>query len=124
MNKNSLVRHIAFVMACLVLGIIVFSTMSPLGLRPRLGSLVTLERFGAFAALGFLLAVVYPQRWLVILFAVLCLAAGLEYGQMLVSDRHARWSDFGVKMAGGAFGTLSARFLLSRCKCLERFFGG
>lgn len=119
-----LIRRIVFIAACLVLAVIVFSTLSPLGLRPRLGIFVNLERFGAFAVLGFLFTAVYPRRWLMILIAVTCLSIGLEYGQMLVSSRHARWSDLGVKMLGGVSGVLFARLLLNRCKPLERFFFG
>lgn len=117
-----LIRRVAFVMAWLVLAVIVFSTLSPIGLRPRLGIFVHVERFGAFAALGFLFAVVYPRRWLAVLVIVVCLAVGLEFVQTLVSDRHARWSDLGVKMAGGAFGALFACFVLSQRSRLERLF--
>ncbi len=109
-----LVRRIAIVMAWLVLAVIVFSTLSPIGLRPRLGVFVHVERFGAFAALGFLFAVVYPRRWLAVLVAVACLAIGLEFVQTLISDRHARWSDLAVKLAGGVFGVLCAHVLQSQ----------
>ena len=124
MRGNVLIRRIVFIVACLVLAVIVFSTLSPLDLRPKLGTFVNVERFGAYAALGVLFTVAYPRRWLMILIAVICLSVGLEYGQMLVSSRHARWSDFGVKMMGGVAGVLFARLLLSRCKSLERFFLG
>ncbi len=117
-----LIRRIAFVMAWLVLALIVFSTLSPIGLRPRLGMFVHVERFGAFAALGFLFAVVYPRRWLTVLVVAVCLAIGLEFVQTLVSDRHARWSDLGVKMAGGVFGALAAHILHGQRARLERLF--
>ncbi len=122
MNVNILFRRVALVMVWMVLGMIVFSTLSPLGLRPRLGAFVHVERLGAFAVLGFLFVIVYPRRWLVVLVAVMSLAVGLEYMQTLVADRHSRWSDLAVKMAGGVFGVLFAHFLMRRRERLKRLF--
>ena len=122
MNVNILLRRIALVTVWMVLGVVVFSTLSPLNLRPRLGVFVHLERLGAFAVLGFLFAIVYPRRWLAVLVAVMCLAFGLEYMQTMIADRHSRWSDLAVKMAGGVFGVLFAHFLVSRHEHLKQLF--
>jgi len=116
----ALVRRTAVVMAWLALALIIFSTLSPIGMRPHLGVSVHVERFGAFAALGCLFAVAYPRRWLAIFVCVAGLAMGLEFLQTLVSSRHARWSDLGVKLAGGGAGILLAGFLPRPPAALER----
>lgn len=100
-------KRAAAILAWLVLAVIVFSTLSPIGMRPHLGA-AHLERFAAFALLGFLFAIVYPGRIVAVLLWVVAAVAGLELLQMLASGRHARLADLAVKAAGGVCGITSA----------------
>lgn len=95
-------RRIASVLAWLLLGVIAYSTLSPLDLRPHMGSSVQIERFGAFGLTGLMFAIAYPRHVLAVLAAMLAAAIGLELTQMLAADRHARLIDLAVKMAGPA----------------------
>lgn len=92
----------------LLLAILVFVTLAPIGLRPISGAPVSLERFGAFAILGFLFALGYPQRRWEMLALVVVTAAGLEALQLVEATRHGRIADFLVKAAGGGFGVATA----------------
>lgn len=55
-------RRIASLLAWSLLGVIAYSTLSPLDLRPHMGSSVQIERFGAFGLTGLMFAVAYPRR--------------------------------------------------------------
>lgn len=100
-------KRAATLLAWLLFTVIAYSTMSPLDLRPRIGHLVHLERFGAFGLLGLLFAIAYP-RWIGrVLVLVLATAVGFELLQMVSADRHARVTDVAVKLAGGACGVLA-----------------
>ncbi|MDB5565420.1 MAG: hypothetical protein JWP84_1986 [Tardiphaga sp.] len=92
------------VLAWAVLAFIVYATLSPLGLRPHLGSGVGAERFGAFAVVGLLFGLAYPKRLWLVLAIVLGTAVLLETLQYLTPDRHGRVADALVKLAGGAVG--------------------
>jgi VanZ family protein len=87
-------------------------TVCPIEYRPHpSGFLVSLEHFGAFALLGFLLAVGYSgRRWQIC--ALIVIAAGmLEASQMLDPSRHGRVADFVVKAFGGTIGVVGAMVL-------------
>ena len=91
---------------------ILFSTLSPLGVRPHIPLLgADLERFLAFFAAGATFAFAYPrQRWLV-LAGIVALAIGLEWLQTLEKTRHGLPHDAIVKVAGATLGSiLSATF--------------
>jgi len=91
-----------------LLAALVFVTICPIGLRPVSEAPVWLERFGAFALLGFLFTAGYPKhRWQVLVLTV-CAAGGLELLQLLQPTRHGRVPDFLVKVAGGCFGAAAA----------------
>ncbi len=111
-REGSGFRLAVAVLAWLILGVIVFSTLSPLGMRPRLGVFVHVERFGAFALMGLLFALVYSRRVIAVLACVVAAVIGLELLQMAVSDRHARFSDLAVKAAGGVFGVACGWFIM------------
>ncbi|WP_085028107.1 VanZ family protein [Ensifer aridi] len=106
-------KRAASVLAWLLLGLIAYSTLSPLAMRPHMGSWVQVERFGAFGLLGLMFAIAHPRRVLSVLSIVLAAAVGLELTQMLSADRHARWIDLAVKMAGAGCG-VGAGWLLTR----------
>ncbi|KAB1071648.1 VanZ family protein [Methylobacterium planeticum] len=91
-----------------LLAALVFVTVCPIGLRPVSEAPVWLERFGAFALLGFLFALGYPKhRWQVLVLTAGA-AGGLELLQVLQPSRHGRVPDFLVKVAGGCFGAAAA----------------
>jgi VanZ family protein len=97
--------------ACLAF--IVFATLSPLNLRPALTEtepplVVMLERFGAFAMLGFLLVLGYPNRTAAVLVIVLGGAVVLELAQTVVPCRDPRIVDLIEKLVGGSIGILAA----------------
>jgi len=92
---------------------ICFVTLSPVALRPHIFASSALDRFAAFAALGFLLQAAYPRRPLLVLAVVLGGAAGLELLQFITPDRDARLIDFVAKTVGGLIGILAARWLPS-----------
>jgi hypothetical protein len=97
-------RRAAMVLAWAVLAFIVYATLSPIGLRPHLGSGAGAERFGAFAVVGLLFGLAYPKRLWLVLAIVLGTAVLLEMLQYLTPDRHGRVVDALFKLAGGAVG--------------------
>ena len=94
------------------LAFIAFATLSPLALRPEVGD-ANLERFGAYALAGLLLALAYPRHLILVVSFVVAFAAILEILQLLVPDRHAQFANAYVKAAGGVAG-VAAGFLVSR----------
>ncbi|HEV7309713.1 VanZ family protein [Ensifer sp.] len=100
-------KRAAGLLAWILFAVIAYSTMSPLDLRPRIGHLVHLERFGAFGLMGLLFALAYPKRLGRVLLLVLATAIGFELLQMISADRHARVTDVAVKLFGGACGVFS-----------------
>ncbi|WEX88638.1 VanZ family protein [Sinorhizobium garamanticum] len=106
-------RRIASLLAWLLFGVIAYSTLSPIGMRPHIGTWVHVERFGAFGLLGLLFMIGYPRRLPFVIAIVLGTAVGFELLQMLSMDRHARWGDLAVKLAGGSCG-IAAGCLLAR----------
>ena len=85
---------------------VAFVTLAPIGLRPDSGFSPNVERFAAFAALGFAFALAYPRRLALIVIVVIGAAIGLELLQALVASRHARLGDMGCKLIGGGLGIL------------------
>ncbi|PRD50903.1 VanZ family protein [Phyllobacterium myrsinacearum] len=98
--------------AWLLFAAILFITVDPISLRPESGLPVNVERFAAFAVLGFVFAAAYPRRWLLILVLVVGAAFGFELAQMLAPTRHARLMDAVVKAAGGTFGVAASALIL------------
>lgn len=101
-----LVRLMAWVVA---IGLVAV-TLSPLEARPVLTS-PNLERAGAYALFGFLLALSYPRRWGLALIAAVALAGCLEAAQGLTASRHGRVIDFLVKGGAAMIGALAAQGL-------------
>jgi hypothetical protein len=85
---------------------IAYSTISPIQARPTLPTSPGLEHFFAFAVLGGLFCLAYPESLIFVFVVVIGGAALLEIAQLLTPDRHARLADCLQKMAGGAFGIL------------------
>ncbi len=95
--------------AFLILGfglalLIIIFTLGPVGLRPQTGH-PNIERFLAFVAVAATFTLALPRRRLVwVLIGVVCMAIGLEFGQLLVPGRDARVTDALFKVLGGVVG--------------------
>ncbi len=98
------VRTAARVLFWLVLLFIAFVTLSPIELRPETELPAHVERLVAFATVGALAMVAYPERRLRWFWALIVAAALLEAGQHLVAGRHGRLIDFDVKAVGTLVG--------------------
>lgn len=100
------------------LALIAFATLGPIELRPTSSVPPTIERFCAFAAVGFAFAIAYPKRFWLTLIIVLGAAMVLEILQIVSLSRHGRLFDALVKMSGGAsglmIGWLLQRFITKR----------
>jgi hypothetical protein len=94
------------------LAVIVFFTISPLGMRPVVTANPNIERFVAFALLGLLFGLAYPRRLAVDASFVIATAGVLETLQLITRDRHGHMADALVKAAGGAFGVGMALIIL------------
>jgi glycopeptide antibiotics resistance protein len=87
-----------------LLAAVVFVTLSPIGLRPMTSAPPNVERFVAFAVVGFGFALSYPRHLVWVLVLIAGAAVGLELLQMLAATRHARALDVGFKILGGVIG--------------------
>ena len=94
-----------------VLGGIVYATVTPISLRPTSGHLHP-ERMLAYFALGVVLSLARPKRPLASAVVVTLIACGLEYLQTFVPTRDGRWPDAVEKTLGGVVGVLFAELLL------------
>ena len=90
-----------------VLAAIVVATLSPIDYRPNTGHVVS-ERALAFALLGLLWGVGYPNRRWSVAAGVLAVVVLLELGQGFVPSRHGHLRDGLEKLAGGGLGLLAA----------------
>jgi hypothetical protein len=86
-----------------VLILITIVTVAPIGFRPHIGE-AFIERAVAFGLLGFLFAVAYPRRALLVVAIVVFVAGMLEVFQQVEPSRHARLVDFGIKLISGLAG--------------------
>ncbi|WP_244642368.1 VanZ family protein [Phyllobacterium sp. 628] len=102
---------LAQIIAWLLFAAILFVTVDPINLRPDSGLPVNVERFLAFAVMGFVFAIAYPRHWILILTLVIGAAFAFELAQMLAPTRHARLLDAVVKAAGGFAGVISAAII-------------
>jgi VanZ family protein len=111
---SSICRWIAWPL----LAVVIFVTLSPIGLRPVTAAPADLERFAAFAALGGMFCFGYPRHRFIALLSLVALAGALEALQHLVPTRHGRISDAAVKALGVATGVFVAERLASWCPSL------
>jgi VanZ family protein len=96
------------------LGFIVYATLVPPGMRPRLGEIgANYERFAAYAVASALLVLAYPRHPLRVGILVIAFAIALEFAQLEIPGRDARALDTLVKVAGGLAG-ISAAALWNR----------
>ncbi|MGY4234713.1 hypothetical protein ACVIIW_003660 [Bradyrhizobium sp. USDA 4449] len=103
-----MLRKLFILAAWSALGVIVFVTLSPSGLRPQTGS-AGAERFSAYCLLGALFVLAYPQHFVRVMTFILVVAGSLELLQNLTPDRHGHVADVAEKIAGGIAGSSLTR---------------
>lgn len=86
-----------------LLGLIVFATLSPIGLRPHIGD-PDFERAAAYLLLGAALALGFPRHGFRVACLVVTIAAGLELLQLIDPGRHGRIQDAVIKAVAGLIG--------------------
>ena len=86
-----------------LLALIVFATLSPIGLRPQIGD-PNLERAAAYLLLGAALALGFPRHGFRVAFLVVAIAVGLELLQLIDPGRHGRIQDAAIKAIAGLVG--------------------
>jgi VanZ family protein len=74
---------------------------------------VVIERFSAYALLGFLLSFLLPGRVMAACSLILAVAILLEVLQALIPDRDPRVLDVLQKVAGGIVGVFIAQTILA-----------
>lgn len=99
-------------LAWLVLGGIVFVTVSPINLRPHTVTTVDFDRALAYAVTGFIFVLGYPKQWKLIVVLLAFGAIAIEALQYLSPSRHARLHDGIIKGIGAALGSLTAHALV------------
>jgi hypothetical protein len=91
-------------LAAAALAVIAIATLCPIQERPHLFANPDLERFVAFALLGFAAKLGFPRKHVWTILALVGVAAGLEAAQHLALGRHAHLHDALVKSLGAAIG--------------------
>ncbi|MBX5092610.1 VanZ family protein [Rhizobium lentis] len=94
-------------LAWLLLALILFVTVSPIGLRPDTITTVNTDRGGAYVLLGLAFALAYPKQWKLVAVLLIIGAVAIEYLQYLTPTRHPRLHDAGIKAMGAALGLLA-----------------
>lgn len=105
-DAEAAMRFVAQMAAWALLSFVIFSTLSPIELRPETGH-VTLERFGAYALIGAAFTFGYPKQWTIVTLGLVAAASVLEALQNLEPFRHGRWLDLSVKTAGVLAGVVA-----------------
>ncbi|MDA9435732.1 VanZ family protein [Bradyrhizobium sp. CCBAU 51627] len=114
MRRNHLIAA-----AAVCLGLIVYATLAKLAGRPVLVGhaeaywVVVIERFSAYALLGFLLSFLLPGRLGLTCTLVVAVAVSLELLQALTPDRDPALMDVLQKAAGGTVGVILAQTILA-----------
>lgn len=103
----------------MILGVVIFATLSPNDLRPRIGESADVERFLAYAALCGAFVFAYPQRCPRVLCLILVGGGALEAIQNLLPDRHGTLFDFGTKAFGSIAGAVIAITLDQIARLIE-----
>jgi VanZ family protein len=98
------------ILAWLLLGGLIFVTLSPINLRPVSPLPTQLERAIALMLVGFVFALAYPRRFILVAAIVLGATVLLELLQLLAPSRHGRWLDVSVKLIGASAGLVAGWF--------------
>jgi VanZ family protein len=99
-------------LAWLLLAGLIFATLSPINLRPISPLPTQSERALALALVGFVFALAYPRRIMLVAAIVLGSTVLLELLQLASPSRHGRVLDVAVKLAGGGGGLLAGWLLM------------
>ena len=98
----------------LVIGLVV-ATVVPASERPVTGVAHGYEHFLSFGFVGFIFALAYPRRPILLMLSAIVFTALLELIQIPLPTRHARFEDFFTDALGSsigiAFSYLSVRIL-------------
>ena len=105
-----MIQRLFTISGWLALAFIAYATLSPIDARPVLGG-PQFEHFAAFAVMGFLFGLAYPNRLLLVAAIVVGCAFSLEALQLLTPDRHGLLFDALVKAAGGICGIGAGQLL-------------
>ena len=97
-------QKIAQTAAWSCLALIIFVTVSPIGLRPHDILPVDVDRALAFALMAMLFVIAYPRKVLLCGLLVVVGAGAIELLQLLSPTRHAHFDDAAIKAAGAFFG--------------------
>ncbi|MBX5253613.1 VanZ family protein [Rhizobium sp. NLR4b] len=100
-------------LAWLLLALILFVTVSPIGLRPNTVTTVDADRGTAYVLLGLSFALAYPKQWKLVAVLLIVGAVAIEYLQYFAPTRHPRLHDAGIKAMGAALG-LVAGWVINR----------
>src|SRR5690242_7574251 len=119
--------RIISIVAWALLAFVAFASLSPYWLRPELtdtepGLVVMFEHVGAFALIGSVFLVSYPERPRAVCFLIFGSAIALELGQALIPDRHARFVDALEKVVGGGAGIILGLAMLPMLAGWRRLF--
>jgi VanZ family protein len=109
--STRLVRAVAWLYA----GALVCLTLGPAGIRPETPMPHDLEHLAAFGLSGLLFSIGYRSRHALVLLAGIGFAAMLEFLQIWVPGRHARWIDLAMDASGFALG-LGVGFVVFRVR--------
>lgn len=115
MTLSRILRILAWL---LLLGL-VFVTLAPIQFRPVSPLPTQLERALALAVVGFVFALAYPRRLVLVAVLVLGATTLLEALQLVEPSRHGRIVDLAVKLVGGSFG-LACGWMLHRLRRHDR----
>ena len=88
----------------------IYFKLAPFLMHIGMRKYAAIEHFVAFAVLGALLSLAYPNRVATICCVVFGGAIALELAQTLTPDRHGTVIDAIQKVSGGAFGILTVKF--------------
>ncbi|MBX4872538.1 VanZ family protein [Rhizobium bangladeshense] len=102
-----MILKLARPLAWLLLALILFVSVSPIGLRPDTVTTVDTDRGGAYVLLGLAFALAYPKQWKLVAVLLIIGAVAIEYLQYLTPTRHPRLHDAGFKALGAALGLLA-----------------
>ena len=98
-----MIQRLFTIAGWLALAFIAYATLSPIDARPVLAG-PQIEHFAAFAVMGILFGLAYPNRLFLVAAIVVGSAFSLEALQLLTPDRHGRLVDALVKATGGICG--------------------
>ncbi|GGF14565.1 hypothetical protein GCM10011321_03050 [Youhaiella tibetensis] len=112
-----MIRALARPLAWLLLLALLYVTVSPIEWRPMTGEPANIERFAAFALVGFVFVLGYPRHWWLVLAIMVGSAFLFELAQLIAPGRHAHLKDALIKAGGGSVGIAAgvvANFIVGR----------